>query len=265
MAEPNGKLVTPTGFNPSGVLRALELDVNDYLLVTIAPGAFVVVPHNLLDGLIAQDTLAGNVLRGDIVVGNTTPKWARVAKGASGTILSANATDTLFQTMRTLFNQGLAGVAFPGGPSAGDVFFRTDLGLLCYFDGTRWLTTHEYGVSLPGTLSAVDTTTLIARVRADYAPYFTRMAVTTNVATLNNGTNYWSVSLRGYNAAFAAATEIYAFTTAADAVATYVEHDSAASTAVPANNHFFAVSLTKTLAPGSISIYVQPYYRLIVT
>lgn len=36
MAEPNGKLVTPTGFNPSGVLRALELDASDFLKVAIA-------------------------------------------------------------------------------------------------------------------------------------------------------------------------------------------------------------------------------------
>jgi hypothetical protein len=36
MAYPNGRLVTPTGFNPSGVPRALELDANDYLKVAIA-------------------------------------------------------------------------------------------------------------------------------------------------------------------------------------------------------------------------------------
>lgn len=35
----------------------------------------------LLDGSAHSDTLAGTVVRGDIIVGNSTPKWARVALG----------------------------------------------------------------------------------------------------------------------------------------------------------------------------------------
>jgi hypothetical protein len=36
MAEPKGFLMVPVGFNPSGDLRALELDANDYLKVALA-------------------------------------------------------------------------------------------------------------------------------------------------------------------------------------------------------------------------------------
>ena len=36
MAEPKGFLMVPVGFNPSGDLRTLELDANDYLKVALA-------------------------------------------------------------------------------------------------------------------------------------------------------------------------------------------------------------------------------------
>lgn len=34
--------------------------------------------HNLLDGSVHPDTLAGSVLDGDIIIGNVTPKWSRL-------------------------------------------------------------------------------------------------------------------------------------------------------------------------------------------
>jgi hypothetical protein len=46
-------------------------------------------PHNLLDGSVHPDTLAGTVAAGDLVVGNATPKWARLAKGPAGYVLKA--------------------------------------------------------------------------------------------------------------------------------------------------------------------------------
>jgi hypothetical protein len=36
-------------------------------------------PHDLLDGSTDQDTLAGTVILGDVIAGNSTPKWQRVA------------------------------------------------------------------------------------------------------------------------------------------------------------------------------------------
>ncbi len=51
-------------------------------------------PHDLLDGSVDQDTLAGTVVRGDLIVGNATPKWARKAIGAVNTVLVSDGTDT---------------------------------------------------------------------------------------------------------------------------------------------------------------------------
>lgn len=42
----------------------------------------------------------------------------------------------------TAGSSGIAsGTSNPGSPSSGDMFFRTDMGLVIYYDGTRWLST----------------------------------------------------------------------------------------------------------------------------
>lgn len=51
-----------------------------------------VTAHNLLSAT-HGDTLAASVVRGDVVVGNATPKWSRLAIGAAGTFLRSDGTD----------------------------------------------------------------------------------------------------------------------------------------------------------------------------
>ena len=50
-----------------------------------------------------------------------------------------------------------SGTSFLLSPSAGDRYFGTDLGWLCYYAGTRWLTMHEYAVDLSAVGVTVDT------------------------------------------------------------------------------------------------------------
>lgn len=49
--------------------------------------------HNLLNSTYHGDALTGAATRGDIIYGNSTPKWARLAKGTSGYVLTAGASD----------------------------------------------------------------------------------------------------------------------------------------------------------------------------
>jgi hypothetical protein len=56
-----------------------------------------VTPHNLLSST-HGDTLAGTVVRGDIVIGNSTPKWSRLALGTNGQVLTSNGTDIIWAT-----------------------------------------------------------------------------------------------------------------------------------------------------------------------
>lgn len=66
--------------------------------ITITGNSIAVTPHALLDGSIDSDTLAGAVTRGDIIIGNATPKWARVAKGSANQVLTSDGTDVAWAT-----------------------------------------------------------------------------------------------------------------------------------------------------------------------
>lgn len=57
-----------------------------------ADARYASITHNLLSTT-HGDTLAASVVRGDLLIGNSTPKWARLALGTSGTFLKAGATD----------------------------------------------------------------------------------------------------------------------------------------------------------------------------
>ncbi len=54
--------------------------------------------HALLDGSLINDSLAGTVARGDLIAGNATPKWARLAVGTVGQYLKTDGTDVLWKT-----------------------------------------------------------------------------------------------------------------------------------------------------------------------
>jgi hypothetical protein len=90
MADPKGYLVVPVGFRADGSIHALELNTSDALKVEVTNTNLVETPHNLLDGAINQDTEAGTVLEGDIIVGVDTGagviKWKRLSRGSTGQI-----------------------------------------------------------------------------------------------------------------------------------------------------------------------------------
>lgn len=83
---------TPTAANV-GAEPALGNPAGDgYALVSTALGvrswtSVSSAPHALLDGTQNNDTLAAGPTRGDLIVANSTPKWARFAVGGAGTFL----------------------------------------------------------------------------------------------------------------------------------------------------------------------------------
>jgi len=74
-------------------------------------------------------SLADNA--GDMVVASANDTWAKLAKGAAGGMLSQ-------------YNGAVAwnsGTGFPASPATGNRYWRSDLGMEFYYDGTRWLST----------------------------------------------------------------------------------------------------------------------------
>lgn len=159
-----------------------------------------------------------------------------------------------------------SGTAFPAAPAAGRLFFRTDLGLLCYYDGARWLTVNEY------TLTLYERSALAAGiahdfvVRDNFTPYYTRVLMTTQVATTNNGANYWSVFVQGLNLAISATTTILQINTNGDTVAINTAHSGIVTTASPANRDYVRFIATPGAgAPGVLTVACAVVYRLIIT
>jgi len=87
----SGLSYTSTSFIKMTAAGTFALDTNTYLTSVTA--------HNLLSAT-HGDTLADTVVRGDLIVGNATPKWARLAFPATptGKILQATATDIAWST-----------------------------------------------------------------------------------------------------------------------------------------------------------------------
>ena len=59
--------------------------------------------HSILDGSVHSDSLAGTVLRGSLIVGNSTPKWALLAfqaSGATGYVLATDLSDSKWTKQR---------------------------------------------------------------------------------------------------------------------------------------------------------------------
>jgi hypothetical protein len=174
-------------------------------------------------------------------------------------------------TLSNVFGPGNAarqGTSFPASPATGRMFFRSDLGLDCYYDGARWLTINEFVSSIDSfTVLSANGNVSVGAIRTDYKPYITRYVVHTNVATTNDGTKYWTIDIRSLSATYANTTTVTTFTTASDTASTWANHESSTmtGTATPDNSGNFDINCTKTSTPGNLTYTIAVYYKLIVT
>lgn len=173
-----------------------------------------------------------------------------------------------------VYQAGTFGTSFPTLPDTGKPFLRTDLGWWCVYDGTRWLTCHEYsavltyasgGVGMP--IYSATGNTAYVNTSQGYTAYFTRIAAHSNVTAPNSGAAFWSVTVQGINLAASGSTTIIGFDTSADTAATRTNHSGAVSAgnALPANNYFVSVLLGKTGAPGNLELTLTVHWRYVVT
>lgn len=145
-------------------------------------------------------------------------------------------------------------------------FFDQTNGLWVYFDGARWLTVQEY------TLDLYERATLAAGVshdriaRDNFTSYYTRLLITTSVATTNNGANFWSVFVQGLNLAIGATTTIVQVNTNGDTVGVNTSHSGIAlTTNLPANNTYVRlIAAVGAGAPGVLTLAAAVVFRLVI-
>jgi hypothetical protein len=194
---------------------------------------------------------------GDLAVGTGANAAARLPIGAAGGAVSR-------------INGAVAwnsGTANPGSAAAGDRFWRTDLGLEAYYDGTRWLSTTLYAadITTPDTagiqpLSADGTMGRISLWHSDFAIWLVSLYGATYVNTTNDGTKFWTAALAGS----VTSTAYGNFTTAAQAADTHTGHKTALNQVAGATERGMTLTWTKTSTPGAVYWGVTVTYRLIV-
>jgi hypothetical protein len=157
----------------------------------------------------------------------TTDHHTQIAAGAALDAVTFNNPLGQLDAAITAYNTG-AGTTFPSTPSAGQFYFRTDLGLWCYWNGTYWLMVNEYPVYLARVTGQSTTASVAATaVSQTWRPYITRCALNIIVATTNTGSAYWKIHFRGMNQADSSGDDLYTPSTAAIAADTYTHFNSA--------------------------------------
>ena len=157
-----------------------------------------------------------------------------------------------------------SGSSFPTSPLANDTYFRNDLGWLCYYDGSRWLTVQEF--SIPGlNYSASTTSQQYFHPRTDYDFYATRVAFAGSVSTTNDISNYWTIEILGSDLSQSSTTSLVSFDTSTISADIIHDYGQDFTTHLSANNDYFELSVIKTGSPGSMLYYLSIYYRLVIT
>lgn len=158
------------------------------------------------------------------------------------------------------------GAAFPASPSSGDPFFRDDLGFWCYYDGTRWLS-QEFSIGdIQVALSATASRWYRLPV-GSYGLFIPNRAIVCSsyVATTNDGSNYWTISITATNTTFGDDTVLHAFNTSGDSANTWTAHDDVPDSQTPSSANGIEVVITKSSSPGNINLSFGLAYRMIIT
>ena len=92
----------------------------------------------LLDGSVHNDTAAGTVARADLIVGNSTPAWARLAKGTANQFLrmDGTATDPAWTTVTLFTNSARHPYEFSAASLGNNAYLACDGGSTQASSGT---------------------------------------------------------------------------------------------------------------------------------
>jgi hypothetical protein len=230
----------------------------------------------VFSGYVPVINLSGTGSVGDLVkthsvakqgVRHAAPQVAGDFAQALGT--TATPVALLFGTVQLGAGSGInTGTSFPGSPATNDLYYRTDRGLLYFYDSTRWLTTNVYPLQFgqqfqSGAFTGAGQTRIsMAAVWSNtYDMWLIDWRYSSYVATTNNGSNYWTVELRKTDGVSSAS--ISAPTTASDAPDTYITHVATIGALLGTANDVLAMDLTKTSSPGGIYVVGLVSYRLV--
>lgn len=149
------------------------------------------------------------------------------------------------------------GTSFPGSPSTNDLCFRTDRGILYYYDGTRWLSLSVYYEILSPDPSAARPQTTSGNGIVGGAPspnydwWMEAFEVSWYVQTTNDGSKYWTATLRKH-VADDTPTTIVTINSSADTASNDISKEVSIGALLDHSTYkALTVVMTKTSTPGN--------------
>jgi len=158
-----------------------------------------------------------------------------------------------------------AGTSFPGSKATNDRYFRTDLGLEFYWDGTRWLSTTLYELPLVWGVNESGQTNKTSAIANDLAAYLVDAFVTWYVATTNDGSKYWTFQFFSTAGSNTDTNRGSAISTAAGSASVYTSSTVAIGVALTTASIKVGVSNIPTGAVGNVYWGPMIRYRKIAT
>lgn len=234
------------------------------------PGSGASYKRQVEDALTSRYVITYNAAGGANLASSNFPAGvpAELKSGGTGFTLKGNG----------LINR--AGTAFPGSPSTGDQFWRSDLQLEFFFDGTRWLTTTLYKHELAQLNQGV--TKIITATETAYhrgvAPHLSGgsdiwledMYITyfVNGGTALSDSHKWDVAFFAIRDNTNATPTSKATFSVNSGTLSVVRDDVVAINALMNNgtqHDWFQTNATKTGTPGSFQYFIEISYRIVAT
>lgn len=158
------------------------------------------------------------------------------------------------------------GVANPGSPTNGQLFFRRDLGWWIYYDTTDevWRTCHSYTVSFGARNVSVGTTYQVGGTGETYQPWVYKTHTSMYVNSTNDGSNYWSITIQSNDMNSTGASTVATSNTSAGAANTHLDLSSSIDLSM-ANYGYFTFQVTPTSSPGTLHWKSTVEYQLVIT
>lgn len=156
------------------------------------------------------------------------------------------------------------GAAFPLSPGSGDKFYRTDLNMLCFFDGTRWMSVNEYSINSVGAQSESVSGTHYLGIRQDYPLFLTSVDIKTFTSPAPTGSSYWEFALH-WRTLGNVDTELLELNNIGDLASNWTDHQQIVNAVLDPTAVVFRFRWSKFGSPGAIYCPFTIRYRLIVT